>query len=434
MPSRNLDEWLEWQQQIHPAEIELGLERIGAVWKRLHPESFKPFLITVGGTNGKGSCVAYLEAMLMAASWRVGCYTSPHLVRYNERIRVDGKEIDDLTLCKAFERIEAARGDIPLTYFEFGTLAALDIFSNLELDVAVLEVGLGGRLDASNLLDADAALVTSIGLDHQQWLGDDLDKIGREKAGILRPGQPSVFGEPDPPHGFIEAAGEIGANVHYCGRDYRYRFEENGWSWQSGSSHRSGLPLPALRGKHQVQNAAAVMTLLALVQERLPVSVQAIKEGLHNVSVQGRFQVVNGSPTLIFDVAHNREAAKSLAANLGAMPPFKRFNAVFSMFSDKPVEEVVAQLDRFIDVWHIYALPEPRGIEVQELRRRIDSGGIRGTVSGYDNLKQALAGAGEGLGESDAVLVFGSFEVVGEALALLEIDSEIAGFEPNSVE
>jgi dihydrofolate synthase/folylpolyglutamate synthase len=257
MSHRTLGEWLAWQEQLHPSVIDLGLERVTEVWKRLHSEPFNPFVITVAGTNGKGSCVAYLDAILRHAGYRTGSYTSPHLVRYNDRIRVDGNEASDEAITEAFERIDACRGSLSLTYFEFGTLAALDIFARECVDVAVLEVGLGGRLDAVNLIDADAALITSIGLDHTDWLGDDIDSIAREKAGVLRSGQPAVFAEAIVPAGFLGAAEERGASVVYFGKDYRYDYLSDGWRWQMDDRELE-LPFPGMSGEYQQRNAAAV--------------------------------------------------------------------------------------------------------------------------------------------------------------------------------
>lgn len=420
---RSLHEWLDYQQQLHPAEIELGLERLRQVWHRLHPGDFRPLVVSVAGTNGKGSCVAYLEAMLAAAAWRVGSFTSPHLVRYNERIRIGGNEASDAMLCEAFAHVEQARGSILLTYFEYATLAALDIFARASLDVVVLEVGLGGRLDAVNLLDADAALVTSVGIDHQEWLGDNRDAIGAEKAGILRAGTPAVYAEADMPPGFERAAAEIGAVLYHLGDDYDYSGGERQWSWRCGDAQRHGLPIPAMRGGYQLQNAAGVVTVLHLLRRQLPVSQEAVRLGLMRASLPGRFQVIGAGPLVILDVAHNREAAAALAATLRTLPRRGRLCAVFSMFADKPIREVVAAVDDLVDCWHLYELASKRGCSGAELHAVVQrqAGPHKAVLHG--SLPEAFAAARRSSTAEDAILVFGSFEVVGEALEYLGIDS-----------
>jgi dihydrofolate synthase/folylpolyglutamate synthase len=420
---RSLHEWLDYQQQLHPAEIELGLGRLREVWGRLHPGDFGPLVISVAGTNGKGSCVAYLEAMLAAAAWRVGSFTSPHLLRYNERIRIGGSEASDAMLCEAFAHVEQARGSIPLTYFEYATLAALDLFARASLDVVVLEVGLGGRLDAVNLLDADAALVTSVGIDHQEWLGDNRDAIGAEKAGILRAGAPAVYAEADMPPGFRRAATEIGADLYHLGDDYNYSSGEQQWSWRCGDAQRHGLPIPAMRGSYQLQNAAGVLTVLHLLRRQLPVSQEAVRLGLLRASLPGRFQVVEGEPLVILDVAHNREAAAVLAATLRTLPRRGKLHAVFSMFADKPIRDVVAAVDDLVDSWHLYALAAKRGCSGAELYAVVQrQAGAHRTVL-HGSLSEAFAAARRSSTSADAILVFGSFEVVGAALEHLGIGS-----------
>ena len=417
--NRSLREWLDYQQLIHPAEIELGLERLREVWHRLHPGRFKPLLISVAGTNGKGSSVAYLDAILRAASWRVGSYTSPHLIRYNERIHIDGEEVGDDKLCAAFERIEECRGEITLTYFEFGTLAALDLFSRYQLDVVILEVGLGGRLDAVNLLDADAALVTSIGIDHQAWLGDNRDDIGAEKAGILRAGQPAVYAETDMPAGFLQAATAIGAKLYHLGDDYHYMTGEDGWSWQSGRALRHALPMPSMRGYYQLQNAAGVLMILHLLRQRLPVSREAIRQGMMQAKLPGRFQVIAGEPLIILDVAHNREAAAALATNLGTMRFPGKLRAIFSMYADKPLQAVVATLENAVDEWHIYPLDDERGFSGEKLHTEVLQAAVHAEVISHDSLQDAFQAVKQESAAGDAILIFGSFRVVGEALEMM---------------
>lgn len=419
---RLLHEWLDYQQQLHPHEIELGLDRLRKVWLRLHPEPFKPLIISVAGTNGKGSCVAYLDAILRAASWRTGSYTSPHLVRYNERICINGNEADDAELCAAFERIEKARDGITLTYFEFGALAALDIFSRHQLDVVILEVGLGGRLDAVNLLDANVALVTSVGIDHQAWLGDSRDAIGAEKAGILRHDRPAVYAERDMPAGFQQAAAAIGAKLHHVGKEYQYLERRNTWNWHSGGMLYPDLPIPSMRGHYQLQNAAGVLMTLHLMRRQLPVSSDAIRLGLTSAKLPGRFQLIAGEPLIILDVAHNREAAVALAANLEQMHYSGKLRAVFSMFSDKPLQAVVSTLDDSIDEWHLYPLDDERGFSREELCAGVEQAAVDAQLTSHDSLQDAFQVAWQASTVGDVILIFGSFQVVGEALEMIRLE------------
>jgi dihydrofolate synthase/folylpolyglutamate synthase len=420
MSHRALSEWLAWQEHLHPSVIDLGLERVAEVWKRLHPGPFGPFVITVAGTNGKGSCVAYLDSILCQAGYRTGSYTSPHLVRYNERIRVEGKAVNDETICGAFERIDACRESVSLTYFEFGTLAALDIFAREAVDVAILEVGLGGRLDAVNLLDADAVLVSSIGLDHTEWLGNDLNAIAREKAGVLRKGQPAVFAEAVVPAGFIEAANETDACVACLGKDYSFAYQPDGWSWQMDDSGLE-LPFPAMTGDYQLQNAAGVVTLLQLVKERLPVTPEAISKGLREATAPARFQQVRSHPSVYVDVAHNAEAAIALAGNLAALTERGRVHAIFSIYADKPVTEVVRALAPIVDVWHLYALKSSRALDIESLEAAVKVADHAAKVIVHDGLDSAIRIVSD-CDPLETVVIFGSFEVAGEALRALGVE------------
>ena len=420
MSHRALSEWLAWQEHLHPSVIDLGLERVAEVWKRLHPGPFAPFVITVAGTNGKGSCVAYLDSILCQAGYRTGSYTSPHLVRYNERIRVEGKVVNDETICGAFERIDACRESVSLTYFEFGTLAALDIFAREAVDVAILEVGLGGRLDAVNLLDADAVLVSSIGLDHTEWLGNDLNAIAREKAGVLRKGQPAVFAEAVVPAGFLEAANETDACVACLGKDYSFAYQPDGWSWQMDDSVLE-LPFPAMTGDYQLQNAAGVVTLLQLVKERLPVTPEAINKGLREATAPARFQQVRSHPSVYVDVAHNAEAAIALAGNLAALTERGRVHAIFSIYADKPVTEVVRALAPIVDVWHLYALKSSRALDIESLEAAVKVADHAAKVIVHDGLDSAIRIVSD-CDPLETVVIFGSFEVAGEALRALGVE------------
>jgi dihydrofolate synthase/folylpolyglutamate synthase len=411
-----LDDWLRWQETLHPRTIDLGLERVRTVLRRLQPELSSPTVITVGGTNGKGSCVAFLDAMLRAAGYRVGAFTSPHLLRYNERIRVNGVEVEDAALCQTFARIDAARGDISLTYFEFGALAALELFQEAGVEVAVLEVGLGGRLDAVNIVDADAALVSSIALDHTDWLGGDRDSIGYEKAGIYRPDRPAICADPDPPPRLIQYAEDINARLLCVNRDYHFARTDSTWRWQSGESRLNDLPLPALAGDHQLSNAAAVLMTLTSLGNRLSVPSGAIHAGLVNVEWPGRFQIIPGPIEWILDVAHNPHAAAVLADQLRARPCTGRTWAIFGLLASKDAQGVIAALTDTVDTWYAVALEGPRGRTGVELATLLRETGARAMVSA--TIRDACQAAHTAARPGDRIVVLGSFHTVAPVLAL----------------
>ncbi len=378
-------------------------------------------VITIGGTNGKGSTVTLCDAILRAAGYRVGAYTSPHLVRYNERVRVDGKTATDAELCAAFERIEAQRGEIRLTYFEYGTLAALDIFRRHGVDIAVLEVGMGGRLDAVNAVDPDAAVVTSIGIDHTTWLGPDRESIGREKAGIFRSGRPAICGDPDPPANLIEAAQRIGAVLYRYGREFEARATESGWSFHCGERVAAGLPFPLLRGEYQLRNAACALTALTALAKRFPVTHAQLREGLLSAFVPGRFQVLPGLPTVVLDVAHNVQAAEALAGNLRRQPAAGRTRAVFGMLIDKPIAEVARAVAAHVDDWYVASLPTARGATAAQVAQALAQAGVAGTVRQFPHVVTAYEAARTAAAPVDRIVVFGSFYTVGDILAHLDM-------------
>lgn len=409
----HLEDWLAWQETLHPSAIDLGLERPGQVLARMGLDKPAPVVITVAGTNGKGSSVAMLESILLAAGFRVGCYTSPHLLRYNERIRIDAIEVDDAALCESFERIDRARGDISLTYFEFGTLAALDIFFLAGLDVAVLEVGLGGRLDAVNLIDADLALITAIDLDHASWLGNDRETIAREKAGIMRPDRPAVCSDANPPRSLIACAAELGTPLYCLGRDYAVQKSTEGWQWQVSDDAPLALPPPALRGTFQLHNAAGVLMALHLLRERLPLSPSQIRQGLLTTRLPGRFELTPGEVVEITDVAHNPQSAVALAENLRQLPVEGRTLAVVAMLADKDQAAVVAAMAPVIDVWYVAGLDVPRGGDAASLAAVVEQ--VTGTgpsmaATVQDALLQVRTTARPG----DRIVIFGSFYTVAE--------------------
>lgn len=419
MRFNRLQEWLEWQENLHTNKIDMGLERVGAVWARLHPDPFPTIVITVGGTNGKGSSIAFLDAILRAAGYRTGCFTSPHLLRYNERIRIDGVEADDQVIMQAFDHVERVRGEVPLTYFEISTLAALDIFTQEPLDVVILEVGLGGRLDAVNILDADAALITTIDIDHTDWLGETREAIGYEKAGIMRAGRPAVYAGDSPPKSLVTRANEIHTRLFIAGKAFSFQIEERGWQWRSANQIRTCLPMPNLTGRFQLQNASAVLMLLELLQASLPVDLESIKYGLENNKIKGRFQVIHDKPKVILDVAHNPEAAQALVQNLKSMYCAGRTSAVFSMLANKDISQVAKILAPVIDHWYLGELNTSRAAATEMLCNGVMAAGVASDkIRLGGNLQSTLIAAIEELSEEDRLVVFGSFYTVGTVLGL----------------
>jgi dihydrofolate synthase / folylpolyglutamate synthase len=423
--TRTLSEWLTYQEHVNVHSIELGLDRVRAVWQRMGAPAPAPRVITVGGTNGKGSTVALLEAMLAAAGLRVGAFTSPHLLDYNERIRIAGANADDAALVASFERIEAARGDTPLTYFEFGTLAALDLFGRAGVDVAVLEVGLGGRLDAVNIIDADVAIVTTVDLDHMDWLGPDRDSIGREKAGIARAGRPVIVGQEDPPTGLLDALAARGARIERAGRDFRVERHVDGWRWQ----HRDGgvmeLPDPALSAPVQFANAAAAIAALHALwtnDSSLPFAskhaLAAVSAGLHEVRIAARLQSLGGDPRLVVDVGHNPQAARALAEWLDAQPP-ARVHAVYGALADKDVAGVIGALGGRIAHWHLAGLDRasPRGMPVAALAAILQQTLPAASFDAHRDVATALAAARATAQPGECILAFGSFFVAAQVVA-----------------
>jgi len=418
--SRTLAEWLAYQERVNVHSIELGLDRVRAVWQRMGAAAPAQHVITVAGTNGKGSTVALLEAILEAAGKRVGSFVSPHLLRYNERVRVAGCEASDAALIAAFERIETARGDIPLTYFEFGTLAALDIFARVEgqpLDVVVLEVGLGGRLDAVNIVDADVAVITTIDLDHMEWLGPDRDSIGREKAGVARAGHPAIVGEPDPPAGLLAALDGIGAKVQRAGVDFRVQRHAAGWSWRHCDGTVMELPDPALAGAVQWDNAAtAIAALHALEGEAgglVPMAMAAAAAaGLRAVHVPGRLQRLPGDPLLVVDVGHNPQAARVLARWVDTQGA-DRVHAVYGAMADKDIAGVMAALGARVTHWYLGGLEQEtsRGMDSAGLARMLRASLPEAAYDTYADIPHALAAARAAARAGDCVLAFGSFYV-----------------------
>ena len=411
--ARTLAQWLEYQQQVHPRSIDMGLERVGAVARRLGIGRPGRQVITVGGTNGKGSTVAFLEAMARAAGLSVGAYTSPHLLRYNERVRIQGEPATDAALCAAFEAIESARGETPLTYFEYGTLAALLLFESAGLDLAILEVGLGGRLDATNIIDPDCAVITTVDLDHQEYLGNDRETIGADKAGILRAGKPAVLGEKDPPSSVLKRAYDIGAIAIRGHSDYLVDVLDDGWRWRE-PGFEIDLPMPSLAAAAQLDNAAAAIAALRALPIAIPDA--AFVAGIANARVIGRLQSIGQSPDIVLDVAHNPQAARQLAAWLAAHP--KPTRAVFSALKDKDIEAIVALIDPAVVHWHLAGIHDAgtRGLDASALAERLVPQIGAARLSAHHDVPAALAAARARVAPDERVLVFGSFHTVADAL------------------
>ena len=413
----SLEGWLGLLEARHGQSIQLGLDRVRAVRDALNlPQTCPLFL--VGGTNGKGSTCALLEAVLLAAGRRVGLYTSPHLLSYNERVRIDGREASDAVLIEAFAEVECARGEIPLTYFEHGTLAAWVVFCRENLDAIILEVGLGGRLDAVNVFDPDCSIVTSVAMDHMDYLGETREAIGFEKAGIFRAGRPAICGDPLPPESLVTHAEAMGAKLQVSGRDFGFAGDQNQWAfWTAGGSRRGGLAYPALRGTNQLLNAAAVMAACEAVRDILPVPMQAIRQGFMLVDLPGRFQVLPGRPTVVLDVAHNPQAAGVLNENLASMGFFPETWGVIGMLGDKDVAGVVRLLRDRVDHWLVATLPGPRGLPAEKLAAVLREAGVTGDITEYPSPKSAYDGAAGRAAESDRIVVFGSFLTVADVMA-----------------
>lgn len=449
VPSENssLTDWLSYLEAIHSKPIDMGLERVEEVRQRL---DLKPscLVFTVAGTNGKGSTCAMLESILMQAGYRVALYSSPHLLRFTERARINGQEIAESDLVKAFARVEAARkaapSEVSLTYFEFTTLAIVLHFAGLELDAMVLEIGLGGRLDAVNVFDPDCAICTSVDLDHQAFLGNDRETIGREKAGVFRSGKPAVVSDPSPPASVVKHANDIGADLWLFGRDFNYSGDKQQWAYGGRTMRRAALAYPALRGANQLLNASAAICALETVRDRLPVPAQAIRQGLLLVEWPGRFQVLAGQPTIVLDVGHNPHAAAHLRESLDNMGFFPFTHCIFGMLADKDAVGVVRALKDRIDHWHLVPTEGERGRPVEDLQKVLDQevgsiepfdweanaqalkkGGIarqapEKSVQTYASVDEAYRTVTQAAAASDRILVFGSFTIVGQALLVRE--------------
>jgi len=414
-----LDGWLARCERLHPKDIDLSLERVHGVAGRLGLRFDAP-VITVAGTNGKGSTCAMLETIALQAGYRVGLYIKPHLVHFEERCRIDGEMASAAALLPHFEAVEAARGDVGLTYFEFTTLAIARALSQAKLDLVILEVGLGGRLDAVNVIDADCAVITSIDVDHVEYLGPDRESIGREKAGIMRTGRPVVVSDPVPPDSVVDRAREIGADLWRLGHDFSFSGTPQQWSWAGRTKRYNGLAYPALRGANQLLNASGALAALEALRERVPITAQAVRAGLALVQLPGRFQIVPGQPTLVLDVAHNRHAVATLAQNLDQMGFHPRTHAVFGAMQDKDIEAMLRRMAPLVDTWHFTDLPTPRAataLALQALHQRLALAGPGPVATQvHGGPAAALRAAVAHADPADRIVVFGSFYTVGGVL------------------
>lgn len=416
-----LADWLAWQATLHPKTIDLGLARCQQVAQRLNLTQFSFKIISVAGTNGKGSSVALLEAIYRTSGYRTGCYTSPHLLKYNERICISGQPVSDEQLCDAFFHIEQARGNDSLTYFEFGTLAALWLFQRARLDVVILEVGLGGRLDAVNVFNADVALVTQIGIDHVEWLGENRNSIAREKAGIFRPHHPAICSDPEPPESLINYAAALNTSLFCLKQQFSYqKVDDKHWDWISDLAHYQQLPVPNLLGAYQLQNAAGVLMVISVLRENLPVSEAAIRQGLQTVQLLGRFQIVPSGVMRIFDVAHNPLGISVFKENLQQYPCSGKTHAVVGILKDKAVVAMLAEIAPLIDRWYVAPLDTPRTASGAELVGYLQAL-HQTTITCYDTIATAYRQASRDAQPNDRVVVFGSFYTVAAALAIESI-------------
>nr|WP_295085130.1 bifunctional tetrahydrofolate synthase/dihydrofolate synthase [uncultured Roseateles sp.] len=423
MLPQTLDDWLAHCERLHPKTIDMTLERVQLMRDRLGLK-FEAPVVMVAGTNGKGSTCAMLECIALQAGYRVGLYIKPHLVHFQERCRVGGEPVSAESLLPFFAAVEAARGEMTLSYFEFTTLAIMLRLAAEPLDLVILEVGLGGRLDAVNAIDADCSVITSIDLDHTEYLGPDRESVGREKAGIMRAGRPVVVSDPMPPASLAARAAEIGADLRQLGKDFTYSGDRQQWQWTGREKRFSGLAYPALRGVNQLLNASGVLAVFEALYARLPISAQAVRNGLAMVELPGRFQVVAGQPALVLDVAHNPHAVAALAQNLDQMGFFPRTHVVFGAMADKDLGAIFQKIAPLVDAWHFCDLEIPRAAKAAELRQQFETLQQASALKTPPQLSlhthadplAALAAAAAAADPADRILVFGSFYTVGGVL------------------
>lgn len=417
-------DWLAWQETLHPKDIELGLERCRTVAARMGLLPVAYTSVVVAGTNGKGSTVAMLDAIYRRAGYRVATYTSPHLLRYNERIKVDGHCADDASICAAFERVERARGDIPLTFFEFGTLAALAIFEGAAPDLAVLEVGMGGRLDAVNIVDADASVIATLDIDHVEFLGHTREAIAREKAGIMREGRPAICSDPAAPTSLVDCASAAGARLALLGQDFHFADKGDTWTWWSGASVLEDLPRPSLSGSYQLRNAAGVLAAVDALQARHPVSPAQIAEALRSTVLRGRFQRLPGPVEVVLDVAHNAQAVAHFVATLRGLPGATRTHVILGMLRTKDRLSAMGSLAEVADQWHFATVNAAKAASADELYETWRELPRRAPAACHASVEAAWRAAVGAARPGDRIVAVGSFITVGEVLRLVAPDAE----------
>ena len=419
---RTLGDWLAWQESLHPKDIELGLERCRAVAERMGLLPPPYTVIAVGGTNGKGSTVALLECIYHGAGYRVAAYTSPHLLRYNERIKIGHEAVSDARICAAFCAVEQARQGIALTVFEFGTLAALAIFASSEIDLAILEVGMGGRLDAVNIVDADVAVIATLDIDHVEFLGRTREAIAREKAGIMRPGRPAICSDPQVPQSLVTAASALGAPLELLGQAFHFEDHQDDWTWWSGDCVLDHLPQPSLRGSYQLRNAAGALKAVQCLSARHPVTKDQIANALIGTVLPGRFQRFPGPVEFILDVAHNAQAVEVFVATLMTLPAPRRTHVILGMLRTKDRASVMHSLSKVVDQWHLATVSARQGATSTELHETWQGLARRGAARTYSSVREAHAGAVQMAQTGDRILTVGSFITVGEVLGILQPD------------
>lgn len=421
---RALSQWLAHIESVHFRSVDLGLDRVSAVLQKLLPQGPSFIVITVAGTNGKGSAVEMLSAIYSQTNLCVGTYTSPHLVSYTERVQVNRQEVAQSELCAAFEEIERSRVDIPLTYFEFGTLAALLIFQNRGVQLALLEVGMGGRLDAVNAVDPSVALISSVAIDHQSWLGSDREAIAVEKAGIMRKSRPVICAEPEPPLTIAQQAERIGAKLYQLGEHFSYTSHGDRWHWIGPGVEMKNLPMPQMIGGFQLQNASGVLMVVTALSHAVSLSEGQIHRGLSSARLRGRFEIVQSEPMIVLDVAHNLAAAVELSLNLDAFSVDGQTLAVCGMLQDKPVAEIAAQLETTVDAWYLGSIQDARGCTADELAQAIKTRTTK-PIFTHDSVVAAYHAACKRAAFSDRIVVFGSFHTVGDIIAALKTDNVV---------
>ena len=413
----SLKDWLGYIESIHLFKIDLTLERIKVVVERLNLDiSFS--IITVGGTNGKGSTCAILESIYKEAGYKVGCYTSPHFLQFNERIKLQAVPVSDDLICEAFTKIESVRKGISLTYFEYGTVAAMSIFADADIDIAILEVGLGGRLDAVNIFDSDCAIVTTIDLDHMDYLGHTREAIGFEKAGIYRANKIAICGDFDPPQSLINHCESIQAELKILGKDFAYKAHHDSFDFSIDSSFVINLPLPRLQGFFQLANASNALMAVKIMEDQLPLTENAIQHGIASVSLPGRFQEVKTNPSLILDVAHNPHAARSLSDNLRAYSVSGKTTAIFSILKDKDIVGVVEAVSHDIDAWYVAEIQNERAANIDTISKSIQKVNPSAHIVPFKNIKQAYQFASNRVSRNDRIIAFGSFYTVSDIMRL----------------